>query len=168
MLSDALASALNRQIGSEFTASNHYLAVASYFALRSLDAWADFFFRQSDEERAHGMKILRFLIDNGAEITLPAVDAAPTDFGDALAAVRSALESERRVSRQFDEMAFIAGDNRDYRGLQFLQWFIDEQVEEEATMGKLVDLIDSGINLFQAQQYLPAPPVPETEPAAGG
>jgi ferritin len=157
MLSDSLAQALNKQIASEFSASNHYLAIATYFARQSLDAWAAFFFRQADEERMHGMKILNFLIDNDAEVHLPAVKEARTDFPDALAAVSSALESERNVSKQFDAMAFIASENKDYRGLQFLQWFINEQVEEEATMNKLVDLIKSGINLFQAQQYLPAP-----------
>lgn len=155
MLTKPLAQALNEQIASEFSASNHYLAIATYFALRSLDEWAGFFFRQSEEERTHGMKILTYLIDNAAEVTLPAVAEARTDFADALTAVSSALESERKVTRQFNDMAAIATDHKDYRGLQFLQWFINEQVEEEATMGKLVDLLKSGINLFQAQQYLP-------------
>ena len=169
MISDALVQVLNRHIGSEFSASNHYLAIASYFALKSLDAWADFFFLQAEEERGHGMKVLTFLIDNDADVQLPAIAEARTDFPDALTAVRSALESERRVSKQFDEMAFIATDNKDYRGLQFLQWFINEQVEEEATMDKLVDLVESGINLFQAQQYLPLPKdSEEADPEAEG
>jgi ferritin len=152
MLNDHLAQALNKQIASEFSASNHYLAIATYFAQQSLDVWAAFFFRQADEERMHGLKILNFLIDNGAKVHLPAMTEARTDFADALTAVSSALESERKVSKQFDAMAFMASENKDYRGLQFLQWFINEQVEEEATMGKLVDLVRSGINLFQAQQ----------------
>src|SRR5680860_938274 len=102
MLTKPLAQALNEQIASEFSASNHYLAIATYFAQRSLDGWAAFFFRQSDEERTHGMKILTYLIDNAAEATLPAVDEARTDFPDALTAVKSALESERKVTRQFN------------------------------------------------------------------
>ncbi len=155
MLSNNLAQALNKQIGSEFSASNHYLAIATYFAKQSLDEWAAFFFQQSEEERVHGMKILTYLIDNDAEVNLPDIAGARTDFADPLMAVSSALESEKNVSRQFDDMAAIANEQKDYRGLQFLQWFITEQVEEEATMGKLVDLLKSGINLFQAQQYLP-------------
>ncbi len=157
MLKNPLAQSLNSQIASEFSASNHYLAIATYFAKQSLDEWATFFFRQAEEERMHGMKILNFLIDNDAEVHLPAIAEARVDFADTLTAVSSALESEQRVSQQFDEMAIIANESKDYRGLQFLQWFINEQVEEEATMGKLVDLIKSGINLFQAQQYLPTP-----------
>ncbi|MDE0527776.1 MAG: ferritin [Truepera sp.] len=156
MISDALTKALNGQIASEFTASNHYLAIATYFALGSLDGWADFFYRQSEEERGHGLKILQFLIDNDAEVHLPAVAEARTDFADALEAVCSALTSERKVSGQFDALAALATENRDYRSLQFLQWFISEQVEEEASMGKLVDLVKSGVNLFEAQQHLPS------------
>jgi len=155
MITKPLAKALNKQIKSEFSASNHYLAKASYFALQSLDEWAAFFFRQSEEERMHGMKILMFLIDNDAEVLMPAIKEARTDFKDALTAVSSAVTSEQNVTQQFNEMAAIASEHKDYRGAQFLQWFINEQVEEEATMGKLVDLIKSGLNLFQAQQYLP-------------
>jgi len=157
MLNQELVKALNNQIGSEFTASNHYLAIAVYFAKQSLDEWANFFLRQSDEERMHAHKIINFLIDNDAELYIPAIPEQRLDFANALEAVQSALDSELEVTKQFNEMAFIASQNRDFRGLQFLQWFIDEQVEEEATMGKLVDLVKSGINLFQAQQYLPQP-----------
>jgi bacterioferritin B len=155
MISSKLGDALNNQIASEFSASNHYLAIAAYFAQQSLDGWAGFFYRQSEEEREHGLKILRFLIDNGASVTLPAVGEAKTSFEDARAAVGAALESERKVSRQFDDMAAAATEEKDYRSLQFLQWFIEEQVEEEATMGKLVALVESGLNLFQAQSFLP-------------
>ena len=157
MLNAELIKALNEQIGSELGASNHYLAISSYFAMQSLDDWAAFFMRQSDEERMHAQKIINFLIDNDASFNLPALAAEKTDFTDALEAVNSALESERKVTEQFNNMASIAQKNADFRGMQFLQWFIDEQVEEEASMGKLVDLVKSGLNLFQAQQYLPAP-----------
>lgn len=155
MLSKPLAEVLNKQIASEFSASNYYLAIATYFAQQSLDEWAAFFFSQSDEERMHGMKILTYLIDNDAEVRLPAIAEAGTDFADALTAVNSALDSERKVTKEFNDMAVLATKHSDFRGLQFLQWFINEQVEEEATMEKLVDLVKSGLNLFQAQQYLP-------------
>jgi ferritin len=168
MISDALTDALNQQIGSELSASHHYLAIAAYFAGRSLDDWAAFFHRQSEEERTHALKILDFLIDNDARVSFPAVGAFDAEFPDALGAVRGALESERKVSGQFDAMASLAAEHQDHRGAQFLQWFINEQVEEEATMSKLVDLVSSGINLFQAQQYLPAPHAAAgAEPAAG-
>jgi ferritin len=158
MIHDALVDALNEQISSEFTASNNYLALSAFFALESLDIWADFFKGHSQEEREHGLKILQFLIDNNAEVRVPAVPEARVGYDNALEAVNSALDSERKVSAQFDTLAALANKHKDYRSLQFLQWFILEQVEEEATMDKIVDLIKSGINLFQAQQYLPASP----------
>jgi len=155
MINKELISKLNEQIGSEFSASQHYLGIATYFAKQSLDNWADFFFRQAEEERLHGMKILKFLIDNDADVTFPAIKETHSNFADALSAVTSALKSEQKVSQQFVELAEIASHSNDYRGLQFLQWFIEEQVEEEATMKKLIDLIESGLNLFQAQAFLP-------------
>ena len=95
-----------------------------------------------------------FLTDNEVEFDLPALKATSTRFGSALAAAQRALESERAVAAQFDRMAAVAAANGDHRGHQFLQWFIEEQVEEEAKIQHIVDLIASGINLFQAEALL--------------
>jgi ferritin len=77
-----------------------------------------------------------------------------TRFASAEAAVQAALHSERRVTTQFDAMASAALDKGDHRAHQFLQWFIEEQVEEETKIGRLLDLVTSGINLFQAEPLL--------------
>ena len=77
-----------------------------------------------------------------------------TRFPSALAAAERALKSEKDVAAQFDRMAAVAPSAGDHRGHQFLQWFIEEQVEEEAKLQSIVDLIDSGINLFQAEALL--------------
>lgn len=156
MLSDKLTQALNEQIGHELSAHNHYLAIAVYFASRSLDGWADFFFRQAGEERGHAMKILHFLLDNDVAPRIPEAKAAHPDFADAVEAVTSAVEAERAVTAQFEAMMVIAQQENDFKALPLIQWFLNEQVEEEATAGKLLDLVKSGINLFQAQSYLPA------------
>jgi ferritin len=71
-------------------------------------------------------------------------------------AVRSALESERNVSRQFQDMAVAATEAKDFRTFEFLQWFIREQLEEESKMQKLIDLLESGVNPFQVQSELDA------------
>ena len=81
---------------------------------------------------------------------------AKTRFGSPLDAVKRALESERSVAEQFDRAAAVATAAADHRGFEFLQWFIAEQVEEETKIGHLVDLVDSGINLFQAEALLDA------------
>jgi len=84
------------------------------------------------------------------------VGVATTQYGSARAAVETALASEMRVTGQFDALAAAAQAAGDHRSLQFIQWFIEEQVEEERTMRELLDLIDSGINLFAAEQVLEA------------
>ena len=77
-----------------------------------------------------------------------------TRFGSPLAAAQRALQSEHDVAAQFDRMAAAALKAGDHRGHQFLQWFIEEQVEEETKIQAIVDLIESGINLFQAEALL--------------
>jgi bacterioferritin B len=154
MISDRLKGMLVRQIASEVTAHMHYLAISIYFRQRSLDRWAELFYKQSMEEAEHAMKIINFLLDDGHEFDLPGVERQSTRFESALAACRSALDSEQRVSRQFQEMAAAATEEKDFRAFQFLQWFIEEQVEEESKMQKLIDLIESGVNLFQIQADL--------------
>lgn len=130
------------------------MGISLHFARESLNGWAKFFHDQATEEAAHGGKIIEFLIDNDVEFSLPQVGGAPTTYPSARAAVEVAQASEAKVTAQFEALANAARDAKDNRTLQFLQWFIEEQVEEERTMAALLDLIDSGINLFQAEALL--------------
>ena len=95
-----------------------------------------------------------FLTDNEIEFDLPAVKAVTTRYKSAHDAAARALQSEREVAALFDAMAARALSAGDHRSHQFLQWFIEEQVEEEAKIQSVIDLIDSGINLFQAEALL--------------
>jgi bacterioferritin B len=154
MLNEELRKLLIAQIGSELAAHQLYLGISLYFQRQSLDRWGKLFSDQSIEEAQHATKIMAFLTDNEVEFDLPALKATSTRFGSASAAAKRALESERAVAAQFDRMAAVALAKGDHRGHQFLQWFIEEQVEEEAKIQHVVDLIDSGINLFQAEALL--------------
>ena len=154
MLSEDLRKLLIAQISSELTAHQLYLGISLYFQRQSLDGWGKLFSDQSIEEAQHATKIMDFLTDNEVEFDLPALKASSTRFGSPLEAAQRALESERAVAVQFDRMAAVAIANGDHRGHQFLQWFIQEQVEEEAKVQHIVDLIESGINLFQAEALL--------------
>jgi len=154
MLSQDLRKLLIAQIGNELAAHQLYMAIALYFQRQSLDGWGKLFRDQSIEEAQHAQRIMDFLTDNEVPFDLPALKATSTRFESASAAARRALESERVVAAQFDRMAAVARANDDHRGHQFLQWFIEEQVEEESKLQKIVDLIDSGINLFQAEALL--------------
>ena len=154
MISDRLAKLLIEQIGHELRAHQLYLGMAIYFQRQSLDRWAKLFRDQSIEEAGHATKVMDFLIDVGVNFELPALRAATTRYGSALQAVQTALENERNVTAQFHEMSQAALDEKDFTTHQFLQWFIEEQVEEERKAQSLIDLIESGINLFQAEEML--------------
>jgi len=154
MIADQPKKLLIAQIANELSAHQVYMGISLHFERESLKGWAKLFHDQATEEAEHAGKIMAFLIDNGVDFSLPQVGGAPTSYPSARAAVETAMASEQRVTQQFEAMANAARDAKDNRTFQFLQWFIEEQVEEERTMGALLDLIDSGINLFQAQELL--------------
>lgn len=154
MLSADLRKLLIAQIGSELTAHGLYMAISLYFDRLSLKGWGKLFRDQAIEEAQHASRIMDFLTDNEIEFDLPALKATSTRFATPLAAAERALRSEREVAAQFDRMAGVALAAGDHRGHQFLQWFIAEQVEEEAKLQAIVDLIGSGINLHQAEALL--------------
>jgi ferritin len=155
MLSERVTRLLIEQVGHELGAHQAYMGISFHFQRESLKGWARLFHEQAEEEAGHAAKIVTFLIDNEVPFDLPAVGVAPTHYASAADAVQAALASEVRVTAQFDALASAATADGDHRSLQFLQWFIDEQVEEESTMRGLLDLIGSGINLFQAEAMLP-------------
>ena len=154
MISEPAKKLLVAQVATELAAHQTYLGISLYFTSQSLNGWAKFFHDQAVEEAGHGWKIINFLVDNEVKFSLPQVGAAPTTYKTAREAVEVAQASERRVTELFETLANAAREARDNRTLQFLQWFIEEQVEEEGTMAALIDLIDSGINLFQAEAHL--------------
>jgi bacterioferritin B len=154
MLDADLRKLLIAQIGNEFAAHSLYMGISVYFDRQSLRRWGKLFKRQAIEEAGHATKIMDFLTDNEIDFDLPAVKAVSTRFGSPKAAAERALQSEKDVAAQFDKMATLALKAGDHRGHQFLQWFIEEQVEEEAKLQSIVDLIASGINLFQAESLL--------------
>lgn len=156
MLDADLRKLLTAQIGNELAAHQLYLAIAIYYERQSLDRWGKLFRDQSVEEAKHAQKVIDFLVDNEVDFDLPALKATSTRFDSPAAAARQALESERTVAGQFNRAAGVAVAAGDHRGFQFLQWFIEEQVEEEAKLQRIVDLIESGINLFQAEDLLGA------------
>jgi ferritin len=154
MIADQPAKLLVQQIAHELSAHQTYMGISLHFTRESLNGWAKFFHEQAVEEAGHGWKIINFLVDNDVEFALPQVGGAPTSYTSARDAVLVAQASEARVTQQFEALANAARDAKDNRTLQFVQWFIEEQVEEERTMAALIDLIDSGLNLFQAESHL--------------
>ena len=154
MLDGDVRKMLIAQIGNEFSAHSLYMGISVYFDQQSLRRWGKFFRDQAIEEAQHGQKIMDFLTDNGIEFDLPALKSTTTRYKSAHEAAERALQSERDVASQFDAMAGRALSAGDHRSHQFLHWFIEEQVEEEQKIQAILDLIDSGVNLFQAEALL--------------
>jgi ferritin len=154
MISNRLKQMLNEQVGHELSAQHAYLGMAAYFGLRNHDKWASIFHEQALEERVHALKIIQFLVDVGAQEELPALPAATVSCGSALDVVKAALNQEQQVSAQFQAMAKAAIEESDFTAFQFLQWFIEEQVEEEAKMEKFVALLSSEKDEFRAEMIV--------------
>jgi len=154
MIADQVTKLLVGQVATELTAHQVYMGISAYFTRESLNGWAKHFRDQALEEAEHGWKIVTFLIDNDVEFALPQVGGAPTTYKSARDALGVAEASERRVTQSFEALANAAREAKDNRTLEFLHWFIAEQVEEERVVAALIDLVDSGINLYDAEQHL--------------
>ena len=132
---------LNTQIGHEFAAHQQYVACAVYYDALTMPQMAGFFYAQAMEERGHAMMMVKYLIDSDAPVRIPGVTAPQVEFADLVAPVELALEQERRVTTQINELTKIAREESDFASDQFMQWFIKEQVEEVATMSDLVAVV---------------------------
>ena len=156
LISKELATAFNEQIGHEFGASMQYISIAAHFSQRQLKLLAKIFFEQSDEEKQHAMKFVQYLLDTKAELRIPPIPAPTPAFASAEEAVGAALKWEQEVTRQITGLMDIAVKQNDYLAQSFLQWFIDEQLEEVVKMDRLLSVIrQSGEkNLLMVEAYL--------------
>jgi ferritin len=156
LISRELASAFNQQIGNEFGASMQYVAIAAHFQQKQLTLLAKLFMEQADEERTHAMKFVQYVLDTKGELALPAIAAPKPAFSSAEDAVAAALAWEEDVTRQIGRLMDLAVKENDYLAQSFLQWFIDEQLEEVVKMDRLLSVIrQSGEkNLLMVEAYL--------------
>jgi bacterioferritin B len=156
LISRDLAKAFNQQIGNEFGASMQYVAIAAYFQQRQLTLLGKLFMAQADEERTHAMKFVQYVLDTKGELEIPAIAPPKMAFTSAENAVAAALAWEQDVTRQIGALMDLAVKESDYLAQSFLQWFIDEQLEEVVKMDRLLSVItQSGEkNLLMVEAYL--------------
>ena len=147
---------LVEQVRHEFTASHQYVAIAAWFDDQDLPQLARLFYEQSLEERDHAMKFVKYLFDTKADVRIPAIAAATPSFTSSEAAVEAALNWEYEVTRQITALMEHAVRDNDYLAQSFLQWFIDEQLEEVVKMERMLNVIkQSGEkNLLMVEAYL--------------
>ncbi len=156
LINSDLAAAFNQQIGNEFGASMQYLSIAAYFQEQHLTLLSKLFTAQADEEKEHAMKFVRYLMDTKGGLAIPAIAAPKPTFSSAEDAVQAALDWEQEVTRQITSLMDLAVGQNDYMAQSFLQWFIDEQLEEVVKMDRLLGVIkQSGErNLLMVEAYL--------------
>lgn len=155
LISEKLNQALNNQIGSELGASHQYLQLAAFFQNEDLPELAGFFFRQSDEERQHAMKFVQYILDAGGQVKVPAVPQPPQNVNGAEQAAQMALDWEQSVTEQINELHRLAHEENDFAALNFLSWFAEEQLEEVATMGELLRMVQrAGDQLLLVESYI--------------
>lgn len=156
LISPELAKAINAQIGNEFGASMQYLSIAGHFHAQKLTLLAKLFFEQAEEEKTHAMKFVHYILDTQGELQISSIASPKPKFASAEEAVKAALAWEQEVTEQIKALMDLAVSQNDYLAQNFLQWFIDEQLEEINKMDQLLSVIQRAgeKNLLMVEAYL--------------
>lgn len=158
MLSKKLEEALNKQINAEYYSSYLYLAMSAYLESERLSGMGHWMRVQSGEELDHVKKIYAYIVERGGRVTLKAIDAPPTKWSGAKAVFEESYKHEQKVTALIHELVTLAIDEKDYATQNFLQWFVNEQVEEEAAASAIVDKFemigDKGHMLYMLDREL--------------
>ncbi len=155
-ISKNLNDALNSQLGHELIASHIYIQMAVYFNSLELKNLSNLFFKQSAEEREHGLKFMHYMMEVGAKIEIPALEKPASEYKSVLEAFEKALAWEEEVTARINHMMDIAKEDKDYASQGMLQWFVNEQVEEEANMNRLITIAKTlgDKNIFMLEGHL--------------
>ncbi len=153
-MNESIERLLNDQIKYEAQASMQYLAMASWADTKGYSGIADFFFSQSEEERLHMTKLIKFVNERSGNVIVPALEQPKADFDSLLALFEKFLKSEIFVTEQINKVIYECLQQKDYNVHNFMQWYVTEQLEEEATARTLLDKLNilgedrSGYYLF--------------------
>jgi ferritin len=155
-LSEKMNKALNEQVTNELSAAHKYLGMVYAFDAMGLKIFGKRFAKQSEEEREHALKIAKYIQDAGGNVMVGALDKPRGDYKSAKSIVEAALESEESVTRQIHALVALAEKENDYATRNFLEWFIEEQVEEVADMRELLQWVKMAgeANLFQLENRI--------------
>jgi len=136
--SKKMTAMLNKQMNAEFYNSHLYLAMAAWFEAQNLFGFASWMEVQAEEERGHALRFYKHLKERRAGVSVGDVPAVPTKYKDALDAMTAAFNHEVHVSEEINRLMAAASAEQDYAAAQMLQWFVSEQVEEEANTDVIV------------------------------
>lgn len=141
-ISAEMKKALNDQITLEAAASNSYLAIASWCEVTGYQGGATFFYAQSDEEKTHMLKVIHYLNDIGATATIPAVKAPKSSYNSLEETIKTALRNEQAVTTAIHKIVELAHKEKDHCTYAFLEWFVNEQVQEETKFETILQKFD--------------------------
>jgi ferritin len=158
MLKPEMEQALDEQINAELYSAYLYLSMSAHFQSINLMGAANWFRVQAQEELTHAMKFHDYILERGARVTLTAIDGPPTSWDSPLAAFEAALEHEQLVTALINALVDRALKESDHATNNMLQWFVAEQVEEEASVDEVVQKLKlvggDGGGLFMIDQEL--------------
>ena len=137
-MNNRIAELLNDQINKELYSAYLYLDMANYYDELDLDGYANYYMIQAQEERDHALLFMKYMQINGLKVTLKAIDKPDKVFDSVLAPLEIAAEHERYVTDLINNIYHEAQLDRDYRAMKFLDWFVDEQMEEEDNADKMI------------------------------
>ena len=158
MIKKEILDSLNKQINKEFFSSYLYLSMAMYFETKGLSGFSVWMKNQALEEQTHAVKLLNFVTERGGRVVLDKLEAPQNEWETPLAAFEAALKHEEFITESINKLVDISIDNRDHATNSFLQWFVNEQVEEEAIAGDIVNKLkligSSGNGIFMLDREL--------------
>jgi len=154
MINDKIQKALNQQLNAELYSAYLYLAMSAYFESMNLKGFANWMRVQTQEEQAHAMKFYHYLADQGARIVMTAIDAPPTQWKSALDVFEHTYRHEQKVTGLIDKLVKLAISESDHPTKDFLQWFVDEQIEEEESANEVVQKIESAGDLLSLDREI--------------
>lgn len=138
MLTKKLQEAINDQINKEFFSEYFYLSMSAYLESIEMEGFANYFNVQAQEEHFHAMKMFNFVHDKGGRVILQSLDKPESEFKSVLNTIEEALKHERYITQSINDLMDVAIKENDHSVKSFLEWYVDEQVEEESTMSKLI------------------------------
>ena len=156
LISQTMNAALNRQVGNEFAASLQYISIAAHCSAEGLPVFSEHFHKQSLEERDHAMRFIKYILDAGARVEIPAIPAPQAAFKTIESAVALSLDQEKQVTAQINELTELSIKESDHMTQTFLAWFLKEQLEEVSSMDNLLKMVQrSGEDrLLYVESYL--------------
>ncbi len=158
MIKEKIQEALNKQLNAELFSSYLYLSMAAYFESINLKGFANWMRVQTQEELVHAMKFYNFIIERGGKAVLSAIEGPPTQWKSPLAVFEHAYKHEQKVTGLINNLVDLSIAEQDHATNNFLQWFVAEQVEEEASADEVVQKIklmgDASGGLFMLDQEL--------------